>query len=296
MAGRARYYAQLNGAFHKFRQSYGLSTVEMCAFLYDFAPRFLVENKDELPEPSKIWLIIGGTGENGDFEWLEESTEHESSLSHWQENLGTRRGDVLLLYCVMPHSCIHSIWRAMTDGFVDPFFYCHSTVWIGQPVKTVPVTFKEMKADPLLSQKGVIRAHLQGPSGKPFTLEEYDAVLAIMQRKGRILASYQDLALFHFYPLPSLETSATLRLCSSNRCCGDLGTRIMIGCVRCLCGWAGASASTRIMCLAHRLRVGKNAPTWCSRPSSLLLATERCRRPTLKPCLTLTGCARKSSC
>lgn len=30
MAGRGRYYAQLNQAFHEFRQSYDLSTVEMC--------------------------------------------------------------------------------------------------------------------------------------------------------------------------------------------------------------------------------------------------------------------------
>lgn len=185
MAGRGRYYAQLNKAFHEFRQSYGLSTVEMCAFLYDFAPRFLSETNDTLPEPSKVWLITGGSGENGDFEWLEENVENRDATDFWQGNLNTRRGDVLLMYCVTPHSYIHSIWRAKTDGFVDPFFYYHSTVWIGQPIKTVPVTFKEMKADPLLSQKGAIRAHLQGPSGKPFTLEEYDAVLAVMQRKGQ---------------------------------------------------------------------------------------------------------------
>jgi hypothetical protein len=185
IAGRGRYYAQLNQAFHEFRQSYGLSTVEMCAFLYDFAPRFLVESNDALPEPSKVWLITGGTGQNGDFEWLEEAVADETSTSHWQGNLNTRQGDILLMYGVTPHSYIHSIWRATTDGFVDPFFYYHSTVWIGQPIKTVPVTFKEMKADPLLSQKGAIKAHLQGPSGKPFTLEEYDAILGIMEAKGQ---------------------------------------------------------------------------------------------------------------
>ncbi len=185
IAGRGRYYAQLNTAFHEFRQGYGLSTVEMCAFLHDFAPRFLAEDYAELPEPSKVWLITGDTGDNGDFKWLEEAVENETSLSHWQGNPDTRQGDVLLMYCVTPHSYIHSIWRAATNGFSDPFFYYQSTIWIEQPIKTAPVTFKEMKADPLLSQKGVIKAHLQGPSGKPFTTEEYDAVLAIMQRKGQ---------------------------------------------------------------------------------------------------------------
>ena len=183
--GRGRYYPQLNSSFYEFRRSYGLSSAEMCAFLHDFAPRFLVENSDALPEPSKVWLITGNTGENGDFEWLEEAVNDATSLSHWQGNLDTRRGDVLLMYCVAPHSCVHSIWRAATDGFVDPFFHYHSTVWIEQPIKTVPVTFKEMKADPLLSQNGYIRANLQGPSGKPFTVEEHDAILAIMAKKGQ---------------------------------------------------------------------------------------------------------------
>ena len=175
----------------------------MCAFLYDFAPRFLVENEGELPEPSKVWLITGDTGGNGDFEWLEEAVGDAASASHWQGNINTRRGDVLLVYCVSPRSYIHSVWRAVTDGFVDPFFYYHSTVWIGQPIKTMPVTFKEMKADPLLSQKGEIKAHLQGPSGKPFTLEEYDAVLAIMESKGQDIIQLPRPPIVSF--LPSTE-------------------------------------------------------------------------------------------
>jgi hypothetical protein len=157
----------------------------MCAFLYDFAPRFLEEEDEVLPEPSKVWLVTGGTGGNGDFEWLETAVEDEGAVDFWQGNLDTRRGDILLMYCVSPYSYIHSIWRAITDGFVDPFFHYHSTVWIGHPIKTVPVTFKEMKAHPLLSQKGAIKAHLQGPSGKPFTLEEYEAILDIMKSKGQ---------------------------------------------------------------------------------------------------------------
>ncbi len=202
MAGRGRYYAQLNGAFHEFRQSYGLSSAEMCAFLHDFALQSLLRNEDELPEPSKVWLVSGGGGNNGDFEWLEDAVK-VNITTYWQGNLETRRGDVLLMYCVSPHSRIHSIWRAANDGFVDPFFHYHSTIWIEQPIKTVPVTFREMKADPLLSQNGYIRANLQGPSGKPFTVEEYDAVLAIMAKKG------QDISLLPrpktVYLLPSTE-------------------------------------------------------------------------------------------
>ena len=203
--GRERYYAQLNNAFYEFRKSYELSSAEMCAFLHDFALRFLIGNSNTLPEPSKVWLITGNTGENGDFEWLEDAVDNPTSLSHWQGNLNTRQGDVLLMYCVSPHSQIHSVWRAATDGFVDPFFHYHSTIWIEQPIKTAPVTFREMKADPLLSQNGYIRANLQGPSGKPFTVREYDAILAIMASKGQDVSQLPRPRTVSFLPSTELQ-------------------------------------------------------------------------------------------
>jgi hypothetical protein len=96
-----------------------------------------------------------------------------------------RRGDVLLMYNVTPHKRTHSIWRAITDGFIDPFDYSYTLVWIGHPIKTKPVTFKEMKAHPLLAQNAAVRTHMKGPHSGPFTLEEYDAILEIMASKGQ---------------------------------------------------------------------------------------------------------------
>ena len=181
--GRAMYYFHLNQSLQEFRILHGLSPAEMCAFLYDFAPEVLREQQAELPPPSKVWLLTGGAGSNGDFEFLDQSTEE--STSHWQGNIDTRRGDILLMYCISPRSYIHSIWRATTDGFFDPFFYYHSTIWVDSPIKTTLITFKEMKVHPLLSQKGAIKAHFQGPSGKAFTVEEYQAILGIMAEKGQ---------------------------------------------------------------------------------------------------------------
>lgn len=91
--GRGRYYAQLNSAFYEFRQSYSLSSAEVCAFLHDFALQSLLRNEDALPEPSKVWLISGGGGNNGDFEWLEDAVK-VNPATYWQGNLETRRGDV----------------------------------------------------------------------------------------------------------------------------------------------------------------------------------------------------------
>ena len=100
------------------------------------------------------------------------------------------------MYLVTPRKSIGSIWRACSDGFVDPFFHYHGTVWICNPVKTEPVTFAELKKHPLLSKKPAVKAHFQGPSSKAsLSVEEYEAILKLMQEKG------QDLALLPRLPL-----------------------------------------------------------------------------------------------
>jgi len=197
--GKALYYGRLMRAFYEFRKLHDLSPVEMCAFLYDFALNVIDQEKpEELPLPSKVWLLKGG---RGDFAFLDQATDATVKY-RWGGNLEIRRGDILLMYTLSPRSCIHSIWRAMSDGFADPFYHYHNAVAIGSMVKTKPVTFQEMKNDPILSQKGLIRANLQGSSGDPFSVEEYEAILDIMEGKGQDLSvlprleplSYPDLA------------------------------------------------------------------------------------------------------
>jgi len=199
--GKALYYGRLMRTFYEFRQLHRLSPAEMCAFLYDFGLNVIEqEEPDELPPPSKVWLIKGGQGGSG-FDLVEQATASNVTYQ-WGGNLEMRRGDILLMYLLSPRSCIHSIWRAVSDGFADPFFHYHYAVGIGSMVKTKPVTFREMKNDPVLGQKGLIRANLQGASGDPFSVEEYDAILGIMERKGQDTSllprleplSYPDLA------------------------------------------------------------------------------------------------------
>jgi hypothetical protein len=191
--GKALYYGRLMRTLYEFRQLHSLSPAEMCAFLYDFGLNVIEqEEPEELPPPSKVWLIKGGK-HSSDFDFLEQATESTVAYE-WGGNLEIRRGDILLMYLLSPRSYIHSIWRAVSDGFADPFFHYHYAVGIGSMVKTKPVTFREMKNDPILGQKGLIRANLQGASGDPFSVAEYDAILSIMERKG------QDISL-----LPTLE-------------------------------------------------------------------------------------------
>ncbi len=181
-AGRAFYYLDINAAWQEFRRLHGLSAAEMGAFLYDFAKEFVTPtDASDLPLPTKAWMVTGGSW---DIATVEQATGE--TTQHWGANAGVRRGDILVMYLVKPKSCIHSIWRAASDGFVDPFFHYHSIAWIAAPIKTAAVPLAALKSHPLLSQKGAVRANFQGPSSKaPLSFEEYQAILDMMVANGQ---------------------------------------------------------------------------------------------------------------
>lgn len=178
---RGRYYLEINQVWQEFRNLHGLTPAEFLVFLYDFAPQFITPlDATDLPSPSKVWIITGG---EWDFEFIENSSS--DTISRWGGNPNIRRGDILMMYCVSPQKYIHSIWRACSDGFIDPFFHYHGTVWICSKINIKPVLFSELKQHPLLSQKPAIRASFQGPSGKAsFTVEEYEAIIEMVGNKG----------------------------------------------------------------------------------------------------------------
>jgi hypothetical protein len=198
--GRGLYYISINQAWQEFRLLHGLSPVEMCAFLYDFAPQFTTPlDAGDLPTPSRVWLVTGGSW---DIDFVDKASA--ATVRTWGGNSVVRRGEILMAYLVAPRRCIDSIWRACSDGFIDPFSHYHSNVTLCGRIKTAPVTYAELKEDSLLGQKSAVRAHFQGPSSKAaFTLEEYEAILKIMKGKG------QDISLLPRIPvsnyLPSVE-------------------------------------------------------------------------------------------
>lgn len=176
---RALHYLAINRVLYEFRQRHQLSPQELNAFLYDFAPKNLALHFDSpLPLPSRVWFVIGGVG-NNDFEYLDAISE--KSVSYWQGSLETRRGDIILMWCASPRSYLHSIWRALDNGFNDPFFYFYSVIRVGYPVRIMPIPFKEFLKHPILGQKSVVRAHFQGASGTPFSTEEYAAICDLLR-------------------------------------------------------------------------------------------------------------------
>lgn len=180
---RACYYLRINEALQEFRNRHGLTSTELVAFLYDFAPRMMASQEDrDLPPPSKVWFTMGGIGGNADFEFLDQATP--DSVSWWQGNSDTKRGDVILMWCVSPRSYLHSVWRAVDDGFVDPFFYFYSAIRIGPCINVPPIPFKEFMTDPRLGSNPFVKSHFQGAGGKPFPLEDYLRILEILAGKG----------------------------------------------------------------------------------------------------------------
>lgn len=181
---RALYYAHINRELYKFRIKHNLSPRELVAFLYDFAPKNILKNEEteaDLPPASRVWFIIGGVGD-GDFDKLD-AIDSESMLL-WQGNLEMRKGDIALMWCVSPRSYLHSVWRALDDGYNDPFFYFYAMTRIGKPVKITPIPFADFSNHPFLSSRPAVRARFQGRGGSPFTLEEYAAIVEILQKKG----------------------------------------------------------------------------------------------------------------
>ncbi len=188
---RALFYVAVNREMQRFRERNGLSPSEMNAFLYDFAPKdSTLGRTEDLPAPSAVWFVMGGTGGNGDFRYLD--TADDSSISYWQGNIEARRGDIVLMWCVSPRSSLHSVWRVLDDGFNDPYFYYYSMIRIGRPVRIPPISFSELSRNSVFSGKSAVRSRFQGCSGTAFSAEEYREILRLASAKGFDIATLPE--------------------------------------------------------------------------------------------------------
>lgn len=201
--GRALLYTAINREIQGFRKENGLSPQELNAFLYDFAEKEIGEPRVEapLPPPSRIWFLMGGMHRNGDFEFLDGADG--KSVTYWQGNMEARRGDIALMWCVSPRSAFHSVWRILTDGFVDPYFFYYTMIRIGHIVPIPEVTFSELLSHVLWGKTPAVRAHFQGCSGMPVSVEEYEAIKDIVRDKGGDVSFLPQSPEKH--PLPNVE-------------------------------------------------------------------------------------------
>lgn len=173
--GRCMYYWKMCEVFYRFRKGNNLSPTELCAFLYDYAPRFVGGKKaSNVERPSRVWFIGG---------YLYE--EDRLLLSKfWQSSPETKKGDILIHYETSPVSAITCIEIARTDGVIDPLFYYYSYTYISERIDIPKITLKELQTDSYFSHHPLIRKNFRGVSGYPVSKECYSELLRMIQDKG----------------------------------------------------------------------------------------------------------------
>lgn len=162
--GRIAYYGELCEVLMDFRDENKMSPAELCAFLYDFAPKLVLSEKtlfEESGDAPRSAYFIGGFPQDG----YDEKEEGKASVRFWQCNPDTQVGDAIVMYLRSPTKKIDSIWRAVTPGFIDPFFWYYRGTYIGMPVKVDGFTFEQLKQDEQTRQMPIVRKNLQGIHG-----------------------------------------------------------------------------------------------------------------------------------
>ncbi len=176
---KARYmfYGDICRALYAFRKANNWSPYELYAFLYDFAPNY-IGGKDsylitDLPDP-KSAFFIGGHGKGKDL-----VAEDKDEITIWQSDPTTRAGDMIVMYLTTPISSISSVWRSVSIGFNDPFFYFYRCTYIGRPVKGKRIGLKDIKADKVLGEMPIVKGNMQGINGVELMPSEYNHILDI---------------------------------------------------------------------------------------------------------------------
>ena len=174
--GRFYYYEKLCSSLHAFREANHLSVSELCAFLYDFAPKYIGGTSSylvtELPSPHSAFFI----GSKKDDRFL---SDEPSTITPWQCNPDTRAGDMILMYLCSPVSAVDSVWRSCSVGFVDPFFYYYRCTYICHPQKIDAVSLSTLRQDSFLSAIPIVRKNMQGVNGVELKPSEFNHLMEL---------------------------------------------------------------------------------------------------------------------
>lgn len=187
------YYWDICETLNNFQNENGLSDSELCACVYDYATMLYEETTPtRLPKPTNVWFTGGS---DGDFPLLDSLGKDCGENPHciWACNEHTRRGDIVVMYCLSPRSYIHSIWRSNSEGIFNPFDGWHSRTSLCDGVLTPPITIKELKADNYMSQVPIVRRNLQGLNGIELSSKDYSELLRMIGEKGGDISKYPKL-------------------------------------------------------------------------------------------------------
>jgi len=171
---RFYYYGAICVSLYEFREKHNMSPYELCAFLYDFAPKYIggIDSYiiKDLPEPKSAFFIGGSQ----DDIFLEEEAD---AITCWQCNPDTRAGDMIVMYLRSPVSAVDSVWRSVSIGFNDPFFYYYRCTYIANPVGIKRISQKQLQRDPVFKDVPIVRKNMQGINGVELKPSEYNHLM-----------------------------------------------------------------------------------------------------------------------
>ena len=90
------------------------------------------------------------------------------------------------MYMRTPVSAVTSVWRSVSQGFDDPFFYYYRCTYIGRPVEINHITQKQLLNDNVFKELPIVRKNMQGINGVELLPSEYNHLLDISDADSKI--------------------------------------------------------------------------------------------------------------
>lgn len=175
-AGRFYFYGDICRALLNFRENHNMSPYELCAFLYDFAPKYIGGTDSyiikDLPEPKSAFFIGGSK----DDKFLKDNSD---VITCWQCNPDTRAGDMIVMYLRTPVSAVDSVWRSVSIGFNDPFFYYYRCTYIAHPTAIQRISQKQLQKDEVFKDVPIVLKNMQGINGVELMPSEYNHLMEL---------------------------------------------------------------------------------------------------------------------
>ena len=101
-------------------------------------------------------------------------------------------GDMIVMYLRSPVSAIDSIWRSVSVGFNDPFFYYYRCTYISKPCKIKHVSQKELGQDPVFRELPIVKKNMQGINGVELYPSVYNHLLDLTKANHPRLAFIEN--------------------------------------------------------------------------------------------------------
>ena len=172
--GRFFYYGDICRSLYDFRINHDMSPYELCAFLYDFAPKYIggIDSYiiQDLPQLKSAYLI----GASKDDAFLSKDND---AIRPWQCSPDTLAGDAIVMYLKSPISAIDSVWRSVSIGFNDPFFYYYRCTYIAKPCKINRISQKMIEKDSVFKELPIVKKNMQGLNGVELYPSAYNHLL-----------------------------------------------------------------------------------------------------------------------